>query len=179
MIERKNVTLLVIDYQEKLLPKIHNADAVVAQAVRLIRFARELDIPILLTEQYPKGLGRTVDAIAKELDGIAPIEKTSFGCLGDDGFLAALDATGRNQLLLTGVEAHICVMQTALMAVRRGYEVFIPRDAVGSRLSSEYEAGLERLDRSGAVLVTTEMALFETLREAGTPEFKQVLPLLK
>ncbi|MFA6243024.1 MAG: hydrolase [Candidatus Hydrogenedentales bacterium] len=179
MLDRNDVALVVIDYQERLLPKIHDGDAVVAQAVRLIRFARELDLPALWTEQYPKGLGPTVDAVAKELEGIVPIEKTSFGCLGDETFAEVVAGTGRNQLLLTGLEAHVCVMQTALMAIDRGFEVFIPRDAVGSRFPAEYEAGLHRLEAAGVNLVTTEMALFEILREAGTPEFKKVLPLLK
>jgi len=179
MLDRNDVVLVVIDYQEKLLPKIHEADAVVAQAVRLIRFARELDIPVLWTEQYPKGLGPTVDAIAKELESMAPIEKMSFGCFGDEPFAEFLGAAGRNQLLLTGIEAHICVMQTALGGIQNGYEVYIPRDAVGSRFPAEYEAGLHRLEQAGAKLVTTEMALFEILREAGTADFKKVLPLLK
>lgn len=179
MLDRKNAALVVIDYQEKLLPKIHNADGVSEQAVRLIRFARELGIPILWTEQYPKGLGRTVDTIAAELQGISPVEKTAFGCLNEPQFARALEATGRKQLLLTGIEAHICVMQTALAAREKGYDVFIPKDAVGSRFEQECEAGLDRMQRAGVEVVTTEMALFEMLREAGTPEFKKVLPLLK
>lgn len=179
MLDRNTTTLVVIDYQEKLLPKIVNADAVSAQAIKLIRFARELDIPILWTEQYPKGLGHTVETVASELSGLTPIAKTAFGCLGDPGFAGALDATGRRQLLLTGIEAHICVMQTALLAIEKGYKVYIPRDAVGSRFESEYTAGLDRLERAGAELVTTEMAIFEMLREAGTPEFKKALPLIK
>lgn len=179
MLDRSTVALVVIDYQEKLLPKISGADAVAEQAIKLIRFARELEIPILWTEQYPKGLGHTVEPVAAELNGITAIEKTAFGCLGDPGFAQALESTGRKQLLLTGIEAHICVMQTALLALENGYSVFIPRDAVGSRFEREYEAGLDRLERAGAELVTTEMAIFEMLREAGTPEFKKALPLIK
>ncbi|NUM56403.1 MAG: hydrolase [Candidatus Hydrogenedentes bacterium] len=179
MLDRNAAALIVIDYQEKLLPKILNAEAVSAQAIKLIRFARELDVPILWTEQYPKGLGHTVEPVATELEGMTPIEKTAFGCLGDPNFATALDASGRRQLLLTGIEAHICVMQTALLAIEKGYKVFIPRDAVGSRIESEYDAGLDRLERAGAELVTTEMAIFEMLREAGTPEFKKALPLIK
>jgi nicotinamidase-related amidase len=179
MLDRNAVALVVIDYQEKLLPKISGGGAVSEQGIKLIRFARELDIPILWTEQYPKGLGHTVGPIASELNGIAPIEKTAFGCLGDPVFAQALGSTGRRQLLLTGIEAHICVMQTALLAMDKGYTVFIPRDAVGSRTEREYEAGLARLERAGAEIVTTEMAIFEMLREAGTPEFKKALPLIK
>ncbi|GMU91706.1 MAG: hypothetical protein AMXMBFR4_07640 [Candidatus Hydrogenedentota bacterium] len=179
MLDRGACALLVIDYQEKLLPKIHGAEAVAEQAVKLIRFARELGLPILWTEQYPKGLGRTVAPITEELKGFTPIEKTAFGCLGDAAFTKALEDTGRKQLLLTGIEAHVCVMQTGLAALEEGYEVYVPRDAIGSRSEKEYEAGLERLEAAGAEIVTTEMAMFEALREAGTPEFKRVLPLIK
>ena len=179
MLDRDATLLVVIDYQEKLLPKILGAEALTEQAVKLIRFARELEVPILCTEQYPKGLGHTVAPIAAALEGIVPLEKTAFGCLGDAGFTEALEASGRKQLLLTGIEAHICVMQTALGALDEGYEVYIPRDAVGSRFALEYEAGLHRLEGAGAEIVTTEMALFELLREAGTPEFKKALPFLK
>ncbi|MBN2308282.1 MAG: hydrolase [Candidatus Hydrogenedentes bacterium] len=179
MLDRHSVVLTVIDFQERLLPKIHCAGAIVRQAVRLIRFGRELGLPVLWTEQYPKGLGPTVAEVAGELAGMAPLEKTAFGCLGDAGFAAALEGTGRKQLLITGIETHVCVLQTALAAVAAGHEVFVPRDAVGSRTVSEYEAGLERMARAGAEIVTAEMAMFEVLREAGTPEFKRVLPLLK
>jgi len=179
MLNRESVALIVIDFQDRLLPKILNGDAVVAQAIKLIQFARNLDIPILVSEQYRKGLGPTDERIAAELQGIPPMEKLAFGCLGDEAIAGAVAATGKEQLVLTGIEAHVCVLQTALTALERGYHVFVPRDAVGSRIQSEYEAGLHRLERSGAELVTTEMALFEILREAGTAEFKQTLPLIK
>lgn len=179
MLDRNTTALLVIDYQEKLVPKILGIDAILGQAVKLIRFARELGIPILCTEQYPKGLGPTVDAVAAELSDIPRMEKTAFGCLGDAAIAQAVRAAGKRQLLLTGIETHVCVMQTALSALTEGYQVFVPRDAVGSRAESEYQAGLHRIEKAGAELVTTEMALFELLREAGTPEFKKALPLIK
>ncbi|MCL4693417.1 MAG: hydrolase [Candidatus Hydrogenedentes bacterium] len=179
MLDRQTTALVVIDFQEKLLPKILGHQAVLDQAIKLVKFSRGLGIPILASEQYPKGLGHTVPCLAAELEGIAPLEKTAFGCLGDPAIADAIASTKRKQLLLTGIEAHVCVLQTALMAIDEGYEVFVPRDAVGSRLQPEYEAGLHRLERAGVELVTTEMALFEILREAGTPEFKQTLPLIK
>jgi nicotinamidase-related amidase len=179
MISRDNTALIVIDFQEKLLPKIRGAEAITEQAVKLIRFARELNIPILWTEQYPQGLGRTVAPITEALETELPIEKTAFGCFGAPEFAEALAVSGKKHLLLTGVEAHICVMQTGLAALQKGFKVYVPRDAVGSRHESEYEAGLHRLARAGASLVTTEMALFEILKEAGTPEFKRALPYLK
>ncbi|MCP4641659.1 MAG: hydrolase [bacterium] len=179
MIRRDGIVLLVIDFQDRLLPKIPVASAIIPQVKRMVRFCRELKIPILWTEQYPKGLGGTVNDVACELKGMDPIEKTAFGCMGDAGFVDALKATARKQLLITGVEAHVCVMQTALEAIEQGYEVFIVRDAVGSRAKREFKAGVARMRDAGAELVTAEMAMFEILRQAGTPEFKRVLPLLK
>jgi nicotinamidase-related amidase len=179
MLDRVSTVLVVIDIQERLLPKIDAGEAVARRAVTLIQFARELELPILCTEQYPKGLGPTVEPVREALGDVAPIEKTSFGCMGDDAFVQALDAIGRNQLLVTGIEAHVCVMQTVLPALAAGREVYVPRDAVGSRKASDYSAGLARMEKAGAALVTTEMAMFEVLREAGTPEFKRVLPLIK
>jgi len=179
MIERDKTALAVIDFQDKLLPKIPVADAIIAQTVKLIRFARELGIPILWTEQYRNGLGPTNPAIAHELDNVPAFEKMAFSCVGDASIAETLAGMGRSQLLLTGVEAHICVMQTALQSLEQGYEVYVAQDAVASRVKSEYKAGLTRMQRAGAELVTTEMVMFELLRMAGTLEFKKVLPLLK
>lgn len=179
MIERDRAALIVIDFQDKLLTKIRHNDTILPKAVNLVRFARSLELPVLWTEQYKKGLGPTNPELESELEGIPGIEKMSFGCLGEPQFAAALAATGRKQLLITGIEAHICVMQTALSARQAGYEVFVATDAVGSCNDSDREAGLARMERAGVELVTTQMAMFEILREAGTPEFKKVLPLLK
>lgn len=179
MLDRARTVLLVVDFQEKLLPKIFNADALVPLAIKLIRFARALDVPILLTEQYPQGLGATVEPIARELEGIVPITKTAFGCMGEPAFVEALEACGKAQVLVTGIEAHVCVMQTVLAACAAGYEVFVACDAVGSRRARDCEAGLARMGRAGAVLATAEMAMFEVLRDSASPEFKKVLPLLK
>lgn len=179
MLDREAVVLAVIDFQERLLPKILNAEAITEQAVKLIRFTRQIDLPILWTEQYPKGLGPTVEPIARELPGLRPLEKVSFGCLGDRGFLEALRGTSRQQLLITGIEAHVCILQTALGAREQGYEVFVVRDATGSRADTDYQAALARMVESGVQLVTAEMAIFEILRVAGTPEFKKTLPLVK
>ena len=179
MLNRDSAVLVVIDFQEKLLPKIPVADALIRAAVKLIRFTRELALPILWTEQYPKGLGATVDAIAGRLAGHSAMAKTSFGCFGDPGFRHALSSTGRAQLIVTGIETHVCVMQTVIEALEHRCEVFVPRDAVASRAKADHKAGLSRMKQAGAQLVTTEMAMLEILREAGIPEFKRVLPLIK
>jgi len=179
MLDRKKAALVVIDFQDKLLSKIQHHESITPKVVNLVRFARELGLPVLWTEQYKKGLGPTNDAIAKELDGIPAIEKMAFGCLGDPNFAAALDATGRRQLLIAGIEAHICVMQTVLPALQGAFEVYVVTDATGSCNDLDRDAGLARMERAGAILVTGQMAMFEILREAGTPEFKKALPLLK
>ena len=129
MIDRENTALIVIDYQDKLLTKIEVSKKIVKKTIKLIRFAKELEIPVLLTEQYPAGLGNTFKEIASQLEGNAPLEKMAFGCFGDDGFRAALEETGKRQLLVTGVETHVCVMQTVLTALDEGFEVFVPIDA--------------------------------------------------
>jgi len=179
MLTRENVALVVIDFQDGLLPKIPTAEAIMGQAIKLIRFARELGLPILWTEQYPKGLGVTNERVAKELEGVVPMAKVSFGCFGAPEFAASVAGLGRTQLLVTGIETHVCVMQTVLRARALGYEVFVPNDAVGSRFENDYRMGLARMQAHGAEIVTTEMAMFEILRAAGTPEFKKVLPLIK
>jgi nicotinamidase-related amidase len=179
MLKRDDVTLIVIDLQDGLLPKIFGGEGVVEKSIKLIRFAQALELPIVWTEQYPKGLGATTESVASELKGFIPLEKVSFGCFGAPGFAEAVTAAGRKQLLVVGIEAHVCVMQTVLAGLSLGYEVYVPRDAVGSRSASDCEAGLARMQAHGAEIVTTEMAIFEILRAAGTPEFKKVLPLLK
>jgi len=179
MLERINSVLIVIDYQDALLAKIPAAAQILPVGVKLIRFANELDIPVLWTEQYPKGLGPTASVIARELEGKPPIEKIAFDCFGDAHFAGAVEASGRRQLLVIGVEAHVCVMQTTLSALALGYEAFVVRDAVGSRNPANAAAALERMQANGAQIVTSEMAMFEVLRVAGTPEFKRVLPLIK
>lgn len=179
MLALDNTVLVIIDFQEGLLPKIHGADEVLARAAKLVQFARELDVPIVWTEQYPKGLGKTVESLAAIIEGLTPIEKLAFGCFGEGAFTEAVAATNRKQLLVAGIEAHVCVLQTVLAGLDSGYEVFVVRDAVGSRAPSDYDAALARMQANGAGIVTTEMAMFEILRAAGTPEFKKILPLIK
>ncbi|MFO7976841.1 MAG: isochorismatase family protein [Candidatus Hydrogenedentota bacterium] len=179
MLNRDEAILVVIDFQESLMKKIPVAESITREALRLIRFATILELPMLWTEQYPKGLGPTRPDIAAEMEGVPVIEKTAFGCMHDSGFTESLEATRRNQLLITGVETHVCVMQTALQAAERGSEVFVVSDAVAAREKRQHEAGLERIKNSLCQLVTAEMAMFELLEISGTAEFKKCLPLLK
>ncbi len=179
MLHRDSTALLVIDVQEKLLPAIHGSDGVADKAVILIKAARVLGLPILWAEQYPKGLGPTVERLSAALDGLKPVSKTAFSCLREPAFAEALGESGRRKLLMTGIETHVCVQQTALDALSQGYEAFVCRDATGSRAAIEHDAALARMASKGVDLVTVESALFELLGEARTPEFKEILPLIR
>jgi nicotinamidase-related amidase len=176
LIDRSETVLVVIDVQEKLLPHIHDGERVVRNIVKLIRFAEILGIPVLAAEQAK--LGSTVGPIRDALGRTEPISKVAFGALGCGAFLDRLSALGRRALLLTGIEAHICVAQTALQALP-AYTVQVVADAVGSRDPANREVALGRLASAGVVVTSTEMAMYELLREAGTEEFRKILPLVK
>lgn len=181
LLDPKTSALVVIDPQTKLMPAIFEADRVIKNAVLLFRLSQILSIPAILTTQYSQGLGPLVPEIASAAHGIAPLDKTSFGCFGDEKFLAHLKevAPGRGTLLVAGVESHVCVVQTALGALNAGYGVHVARDATSSRTPQNWEVGLNRMDRAGAVISSTEMLIYELLGKSGTPEFKAILPLLK
>lgn len=173
--------LVVVDIQEKLLPPIFNKDQLVKNSQLLIRLAKILDLPIVITTQYSKGLGATVPEIASLLENVTAFDKLEFSCFGSDQFRSRLKALpgNRNTVLLCGMEAHICVMQTALGALNEGYLVHVASDAVGSRAEWNWQIGLERMKAAGAVISSTEMMMYELLRCSGTPQFKQLLPYLK
>ncbi len=172
--------LMVVDLQERLLPSIHDREEIVRRAVVMIRAARILELPIIWTQQYRKGLGSTEAAIVEAIgDAAEPIEKLAFGCLGDEDVAAAVKALGRSQLILCGIEAHVCILQTALRGIELGWEVFLAEDAIGSRRPSDRETGLRRLMQAGAIPATVEMLIMEALGVAGGGGFKAILPLLK
>jgi len=173
--------LIVVDIQEKLLPPIFNKDSMVKNSQLLIRLARILSIPLMMTTQYSKGLGATVPEIASLLADVRTIDKLEFGCFGSDEFRSGLKKLpgNRNTVLLCGMEAHICVMQTALGALNDGYLVHVASDAVGARSESNWKVGLDRMRAAGAVISSTEMMMYELLRRSGTPQFKELLPYIK
>jgi nicotinamidase-related amidase len=173
--------LIIVDLQEKLLPPIFNKDELVRNSQLLVRVANVLEIPVIVTTQYAKGLGATVAEVASLVSDVRPIDKLEFGCFGSDQFRSALKSLpgNRNTVLLCGMEAHICVMQTALGALNEGYLVHVASDAVGARGRWNWEIGLDRMRAAGAVISTTEMMIYELMRCSGTPEFKQLLPYLK
>lgn len=173
--------LIVIDIQEKLLPPIFEKERLLKNSQLLIRLAGILKIPALVSTQYAKGLGNTVPEIASLLPESSPIDKQMFSCFGSDAFCSALKRLpgNRNTVLLCGMESHICVTQTALGALQQGFIVHVASDAVSSRTEWNWKIGLERMRSAGAVISSTEMALYELMRSSGGPAFKELLPYLR
>lgn len=180
-LEAEQCALIVIDIQEKLLPPIFQKERLVKNSQLLIRLAGILKIPTLMSVQYRKGLGDTIPEIASLLPESEAIDKQMFSCFGSEVFCAAVKRLPgkRNTVLLCGMESHICVMQTALGAVREGYLVHVASDAVSSRTEWNWHIGLERMRAAGAVISSTEMIIYELLRSSGAPAFKEMLAHLR
>lgn len=177
-LRRDDTLLLIVDVQERLMPSIHEAARVEANCALLARAARQLGLPLMLTEQYPEKLGPTTHTV-REAAGFPPaIGKLRFSAC-TEATLPALESSGRKTVLLCGVEAHVCVLQTALDLRTRGYHVFVARDAISSRTPENAHIGWERMLQAGAMPTSTESAVFELLEEAGTADFKAMLPLIK
>ena len=183
LLRRERSALVAIDLQERLMPAIADGEAVAKAAGMLIDAARTLAVPVVATEQYPKGLGPTVPAIAGRLPDDAPVvAKLTFGAVRNRDFTAHIDALaaeGRDHLVLCGVESHVCVLQTAAALHARGVVVHLAVDACGSRRAASKDAALARCRAMGISCVTVEMVLFEWLEAAGTDEFKAVSTLVK
>lgn len=179
LIRAADSALVVIDMQERLVPAMLAPANTLKNAALLITAAREVGVPTLLTEQYPEGLGRTKPEIAAVAENAPIFEKLHFSCMEDSGFAAAFRALNRRQVVLAGMEAHICVVQTAASLLEEGFEVFVVSDATASRSSESEQACINRLNAAGVGIVTTEMVVFEWLGKAGTPSFKKLLPMIK
>jgi nicotinamidase-related amidase len=180
LLEPNRCALIVVDIQQKLLPPIFEKERLVRNSQLLIRLAGILNVPTLLSTQYAKGLGKTVSEISA-LTETQAFDKQMFSCFGSDAFCSALNQLSgkRNTILLCGMESHICVMQTALEALREGYLVHVASDAVSSRTEWNWTIGLERMRYAGAVISSTEMMIYELLRSSGTQAFKEMLEYLK
>jgi nicotinamidase-related amidase len=174
---RENSVLLVVDVQYRLLAKIPTAPELVRNVVFLLDAAALLGVPAIGTEQYPKGLGPTTPEVAKRLP--TPIAaKTAFSCCGAANFLSDLQAMRREQIVLVGMEAHVCVAQTAMDLLDAGFQVFLPIDALASRFAIDHEVAVRRLERAGAVATTSEAAAFEWVGDAARPQFKAISKLV-
>lgn len=179
MLTLDNTVLVLVDVQGKLAQLMDGREALFKNLRRLVQGAQTLGLPILWLEQNPAGLGPTIPELVELLRGQSPIAKRSFSCCGDAGFMAALRGTGRRQVLLAGIEAHVCIYQTAADLLRLGYEVEVVADAVSSRAAENKRIALEKVQRLGAGLTCVEMALFELLGRAEGPAFKALLQIVK
>ncbi|RJP57923.1 MAG: hydrolase [Candidatus Auribacter fodinae] len=179
LLSTETSTLLIIDIQEKFLATIPDLDTVIDNTAKMIAAAVELDIPIIVSEQYPRGLGNTVDTIRRSVPADASVfEKTSFSCLGNSDLRECLVRHKRNQVIITGIETHICVQQTACDLLAAGFVPHIISDAVSSRHQNNKNAGLNKMHDAGAVISSVEIALFELLRDSSHPSFKKLRHLV-
>ncbi len=179
ILNREKTALLVIDIQERILGVMQNGDKVVENSIMLINGAKILALPIYLTEQYPKGLGETANKIKKELDGKSAIQKMSFSCFGAENLFSEFKQKGITQIVVTGIETHVCVQQTVLDLLANNFQVNVAADAVSSRHEIDYKTALERMKVNGAEITTSESILFELLNICGTQEFKEILKIVK
>ncbi len=175
---KEDSLLLIIDLQEKLVAAMKYGKQAIEKTNVLISAAKEMNMPIFVTEQYPKGIGRTVPEINDNLENVIKFEKTCFSACSQE-FISSLKETGRKKIIITGTETHICVFQTARDLISLGYEVFIVTDGVLSRKKENYMNALDLMKSMGATITNTETVLFDLLKEAGTPEFKILSKLIK
>jgi nicotinamidase-related amidase len=176
----EDCALAVIDIQEKLLPPIYEKERLVRNSQLLVRLANILSLPVIVSTQYAKGLGQTIEEIRSLLPEVKTVDKLDFGCFGNGEYCSTVAGlANRNTLLLCGMESHICVMQTALGALNQGLNVHVAADAVSSRTELNWKLGLNRMQAAGAVISSTEMMIYELLGKSGTEAFKEMLKYLK
>ena len=179
-LQQDKAVMVVVDVQEKLVPAMNErvCGRVIQHINMLLESCAAMDLPVIATEQYPRGLGHTIDEL-KEATVKHRIEKVAFSCCGESDFMDALEKTGRKQVVLVGMEAHVCVYQTMMDLLDKGYQVHLVRDAICSRFKTDYQTAITMAPQMGAVLTTTEMALFQLLEVAGTEAFKVVSGLAR
>lgn len=178
LLDKDNCLLLIIDLQDNLMKAMEQAEKVYKNTQLLIAACKQLAMPIVVTEQYPKGLGSTAQAITDHLPEYARVEKTSFSACTEDT-IQVLNQLGRKQILVVGSETHICVFQTVRDLIALGYEPYVISDAVCSRYKLNYKNGIHLMQEEGAVITNAETVVFDLLKKSGTPEFKAISPLLK
>jgi nicotinamidase-related amidase len=179
MLEKENVVLLIVDIQERLAAVMKEKERVVRNNQHLIELAQMINVPVLVTEQYPKGLGKTVPELQSALLEYNPVEKLTFDCCGQPAFLQELKAQKKSTVILTGMETHICVLQTCIGLLKNGINVHVVEDAICSRTPENWRTGIAFMRDAGAVVTCTETVLFQLLRVAGTEEFKKISQRIK
>lgn len=178
-LNKSDALLVIVDVQERLAAVMTQREKIVRNCLRLAEGAELLGLPLILTEQYRKGLGPTVPELREKIAGYEPVEKMTFDCCREPSFRQKLAGTGRKKVILAGMETHICVLQTALGLTKKGYHVHVVEDAVCSRAKENFRVGLQFMRDAGAVITCTETVLFQLLEKAGTPEFKAISSKIK
>jgi nicotinamidase-related amidase len=178
-ISKESAGLIIIDVQQRLLEVMRRKQTVIDNILKLIHLSQLFSIPVITTEQYPKMLGTTLPEIKNRLKNFQPIKKMDFDCCSVETFKNSLESFNLKNIILSGVETHICILQTCLTLLERGYSVYVPQDAVDSRTEENWRVGLELMDRAGAVITSTETIIFQLLKRAGTKEFKDMLRMIK
>ena len=175
LMNRSDTAMLIVDVQQKLLPHIADNDQLLFNIIRLIDASNVLGLPVFVTEQYPKGLGPTVSQLQESLGEDSPVfEKTMFSVRECRSLFESLSEKEIDNVLLVGIETHVCVLQSAMDLMSEGYNVFVCIDGVGSRYEEDFMTAMQRMETSGVVLVSAEMAMFEWCEKAGSPEFKKI-----
>ncbi len=178
-LSQENSLLLVIDVQERLVASLEK-DAIVNRSKIMVQAANILDIPTIVTEQYPKGLGNTVSAVSESFgENVKLIEKKAFSVLKEEGFLDLLKSYGKKQIIIGGIETHICVHQTVADLLQEGFEVYVAKDMCASRRKNEFKQGIELMKQNGAKITCVEIVLFEWLKTSKHPQFKEIQALIK
>jgi nicotinamidase-related amidase len=179
LIDRENTGLLVIDVQEKLMEVMGQKQRIIDNIIRLLHLSKIFHLPVMLTEQYPKWLGPTLPEIVENLPSYDPISKMHFNCCDVDAFNDQLESQSYKNIIVTGVESHICVFQTCVSILVQGYNVHVPQDAVDSRTDENWRVGLKLMEQAGAIITSTEAVIYQILKEAGTKEFKRMLKIIR
>ncbi len=181
LVNKEDAILVGIDFQEKIMPAMRNCEELENAVIRLIEGCKVMGVPMLLTQQYTKGLGMTTENIREAIGGeeFDWIEKKSFSAVGESVFLDRLRTEGRNTVLMTGIESHVCVLQTALELVEKGFDVYMVVDCVSSRSKQDKKIAMRRAEQAGVTLITMESVLFELLRGADRAEFKDISKIVK
>ncbi len=179
LINRDDTLFIAIDYQEKLMPVMHNKEELEDKVCRLAEGLKAIGIPHIVTQQYTKGIGQTIPSVAEAIGEFEPIDKTSFGCLNNEEFVKQLEAAGRKTCVVCGIEAHICLQQTVLQLLEEGYTVYVPVDCISSRSKQDRKVSIKRMQAAGAIMTTYEAVLYELLQDAKAPEFKAISKIVK
>ena len=179
LLRKENTGLVVVDAQKNLMAVMGQKERVIDNIIKLLELAKLFNLPIVTTEQYPKWLGATLPEVVESMPAYEPIAKLHFDCCNVDAFSENLSGKGLKNIIITGVETHICIFQTCVSLLGRGYNVQVPQDAVTSRTEENWRVGLGLMEEAGATITSTETIIYQVLKKAGTKEFKHMLKFVK